>query len=273
MRKPITASAPGKIILSGEHAVVYGYPALVSAISLRLSVNSNGKIHSKVPIGCGMGSSAALAVASSALKVIKNGELDLEKINSMAYELEKKQHGSPSGVDNTVSTYGGFLWYRKESESIKLFKSIKPKNRFDNLYIVNTGCPRESTGEMVAFVNSEYKKNKAKTESVFKSIEQVARAFLNEALSKNGSSAPYLIKENESLLESLGVVSESTIGLIRRIEKLGGSAKVCGAGGTKGNSGVVLVFHKDKEKLFKFAKTINLEVFAVKFGTEGVYVK
>ncbi len=273
MQKPITASAPGKIILSGEHSVVYGYPALISAINLRLSIDSKGGILSRIPIGCGMGSSAALAVASSALKVIKGSGLNLEKVNSLAYELEKKQHGNPSGVDNTVSTYGGFLWYRKESESLKLFKSIRPKNRLDNLYVINTGRPLESTAEMVAFVNSGYKKNKAKIESVFKSIEQVARAFLNEALSKNGSSAPDLIKENESLLESLGVVSESTIGLIRRIEKFGGSAKVCGAGGIKGNSGVILVFHKDKEKLFKFAKTSNLEVFAVKFGTKGVYVK
>jgi len=32
----VTASAPGKITLFGEHAVVYGYPALVVAINKRI---------------------------------------------------------------------------------------------------------------------------------------------------------------------------------------------------------------------------------------------
>ena len=34
----ITASAPGKLMLLGEHAVVYGYPCIVTAVDLRFSV-------------------------------------------------------------------------------------------------------------------------------------------------------------------------------------------------------------------------------------------
>jgi mevalonate kinase len=260
-------SAPGKIILSGEHAVVYGYPALVSAIDFRLMLDNSGKISSKIPIGCGLGSSAALAVASSALKLAMKGcRWNLEKINQMAYELEKRHHGNPSGVDNTVVTYGGFLWYRKESESLKLFRSFKPKNKLANLYIINTGKPQETTGEMVSFIRSKYQENRKKVESIFKSIEGLTRLFLDAPL-------PELIWENEILLEKLGVVSEKTKSLVKNIEKLGGSAKICGAGGIRTNSGVLLVFNKDREKMYNFAGKNNLDLFAVKFGEKGVKIK
>ena len=113
-------SAPAKLILSGEHAVTYGNSAILVAINKRLTASrsQNGKIEitSEIPIGAGMGSSAAFSVATSAVKL---GKIDLEKINEMAYKMEKKFHGNPSGADNTICTYGGFLWYRKENENFK----------------------------------------------------------------------------------------------------------------------------------------------------------
>ncbi len=40
----VTASAPGKLMLLGEHAVVYGYPCIVTAVDqrIRVSVRENG---------------------------------------------------------------------------------------------------------------------------------------------------------------------------------------------------------------------------------------
>ncbi len=161
----ITVSAPGKVHLMGEHAVVYGKPALLTAINLRLkitvesqvsSIKYQGKdnvqiicsepthyvrhivkvvqehfklkqlppikitIESQIPAGYHLGSSAAVAVATIGalmyfLKKVWNPTL----INQLAYEAEKKMHGNPSGGDNTAVTFGGFIWFRRELETLK----------------------------------------------------------------------------------------------------------------------------------------------------------
>ncbi|MCX6705626.1 MAG: hypothetical protein NTV24_00770 [Candidatus Woesebacteria bacterium] len=273
----IQVSAPGKLIISGEHAVVYGYPALVTAINRRLTVvlvKGKRKIQSEIPIGCGMGSSAAYAVATSATNILlKNKKLDLEIINDVAYKVEKKRHGNPSGVDNTVSTYGGFLWYRKESENLKLFSPIKVKRAFPKVYLIDTGRPVESTKEMVASVAKLYKKDPLSTEIIFRKIERVSKNFLKYLQGENIVGFSNLIKENEVLLEKLGVVSNSTIKLIRKIEKNGGAAKISGAGGWKDKSGILLVYHKDINKLKNFAKREKLELIEIQLGEEGVRIE
>lgn len=78
-------------------------------------------VTSELPLGSGLGSSAAISVAlSAALLGFSDsvsldmgqqewslfGESDLELVNKWAFEGEKIIHGKPSGIDNTVSTYG-----------------------------------------------------------------------------------------------------------------------------------------------------------------------
>lgn len=262
--KRVEISAPGKIILSGEHAVVYGYPAIVAAVDRRLWVNEKYEVKSEIPLGCGMGSSAAYAVATSALKLKLNGKpFDKEKINEMAYRLEKRQHGSPSGVDNTVCTYGGFLWYRKEVEEFKTFMPIKVQRALPEFLIYNTGRPVESTKEMMEMVRER------KAGKVLVQMEKVTRSVLKVLRNGNGDLLE-TTRENERLLEELGVVSKLTVEIVRRVEKMGGAAKISGAGGKKEGSGIILMYHSDMERLRKFTRKERMEVFKVRLGEGGV---
>ncbi|OGM75746.1 hypothetical protein A2210_02345 [Candidatus Woesebacteria bacterium RIFOXYA1_FULL_40_18] len=275
--KNLKVSAPGKIILSGEYAVVYGHPALLTAVSRRLSITSEGGkkrlIDSNIPIGCGMGSSAAYAVAISALKLkLGGGQWDLEKINKEAYKIEKRRHGNPSGGDNTISTYGGFLWYRKEAESLKIFSKISPSKNFPKIFFIDTGKPDESTKEMVSMVGKYYKNHRKKIERIFVNIEGITRAFLKLLTGEENASSVELLKENEKLLEKLDVVSLFTQFIIRKIEKMGGAAKILGAGGKKLGSGIILCYHSNPDKLLKFAEKENLDMFNLKLGEKGVRV-
>ena len=82
-----------------------------------------------------------------------------------------------------------------------------------------------------------------------------------------------LIRDNEKLLEELGVVSESTKQIVRIIEKAGGSEKISGAGGIKTGSGMVIVYHKDIEKITMLGKKNGFNLSSVKLGEEGVRIE
>lgn len=211
----VTVSVPGKVHLMGEHAVVYGKPALLAAVNLRMRVsvetieanneaivikstepveharyaatyiieqlqihdpgNIKITIDSDIPAGYHLGSSAALAAGiAGALMYFYKKIWNPIKINEFAYGIEKKQHGNPSGGDNTAVTVGGFIWFRRELEFLKSIWQLpfKPHSSLNHFFLINTGRPKETTGEMVALVRSQLEKYPSKMEHLLNLNEQ-----------------------------------------------------------------------------------------------------
>lgn len=271
----------------GEHAVVYGKPAIVAAVDKRMNVvlkRNNGNVEisaeSEIPHGVGMGSSAALAVVgATALLALMKDRFSLDNqnkklINEIAYQQEKINHGYPSGVDNTVITYGGLLWFKRKKDGRPLFKKLKVKN-LPLLVLINTGRPKETTREMVENVKSQMSNRKIKSKilNLFKRIEKQTESFLDALKNQNTDLLKNSIKTCERCLEELGVVGKLAKKIIREIEKIGGAAKISGAGGLSGGSGILLCYHENPEKIIECGKKFNLETIKVKLGEKGVAIK
>jgi mevalonate kinase len=307
------AIAPGKLILSGEHAVVYGQPALAMAVNryaqawvseqqgrliafdllnlkyhksmtmkalrevkrqvqqrydgflrgeghirdvLKLPIElsqyafthlletlnhqlSDGvklSSHSDIPIGCGMGSSAAMILCvMHAIAEHQGLKLTLENYLERARETENMQHGRSSGVDVQVSLRGGCLRFQ-QGEFVERALPTMP------LYIVNTGKPTSSTGECVAAVAPYMQDNTLLAD--FASITQA----MDEAIAQQSLVAMQTsIRENHRLLTHIGVVPTRVQEFILAMEQAGHAAKICGAGAVAGeHAGIVLIVAEEK---------------------------
>ncbi len=270
-------SGYGKVILFGEHAVVYGSHAIAAPVpiaiqakvddaeegihlliprwgveerlqkhadhrysiykSLDLILDRLGladrpiriEVFPHVPRAMGLGGSAALAVAIiRALNEHFKLHLDDQTVNQLAYESEKIVHGTPSGIDNTMATYGQFILFRKgDPPYMKVLKVPQPIP----IVIGLTGV-ESLTAKMVARVREAWQKNKSLYEKIFNEINELAlqgaRAIEQGDLEKVGE----LMNINQGLLNALQVSSwelEELIEIARRKGALG--AKLTGGGG------------------------------------------
>jgi len=307
--KKINYSAPAKVILTGEHAVVYGKPALVSALDKRLTVSvaegrgryndvnipeiisvikkylqvnkhpitekiSDVVISSDIPIGRGLGSSGALSVASSAalMEFFTGRQFTPEEINNCAYQVEKIFHKNASGVDPTTSCFGGLIFYRKEFEFLKTFSSLHikiPKQISENLLLIDSGKPTESTLEMVQSVGDLYNKKVSFTEKALSQIEKTTKRMVISLIKEDREFFKQTIIDNEKLLETIGVVSQSTKNLFKTLKPFG-VGKITGGGGRKTGSGFTLFYSDRKSDMESYLKKrkINYLLFTPSF--EGV---
>lgn len=308
----ITVSSPAKVHLMGEHAVVYGRPALLAAVNRRLTVSvtripsgmtidtaepaayvrhivalvaKEGNlrsipgmhitISSEFPAGYHLGSSAAVATATiGALQYFLKKTWNPIAINQLAYEAEKFAHGTPSGADNTAVTFGGFVWFRRELPFLKSIWQIplKVPLAMNHFFLVDTGRPKESTKEMVAFVRAQFTKSALRTKvaALMSVNEEQTRRIATALKEENEKSLLVATQKGEATLEGMGVVSGSVVPFIRAVEASGGAAKILGGGGRRAGVGYLLCYHRDKQALARLAKKHAFGVSAVTLGAEGI---
>ncbi len=260
----ISCSAPGKIYLFGEHAVVYGETAIGCAVELRTRVRAelsddiiiqsgigktgidfekhpyistaimkmkeivpihgvHLKVDSKIPVGSGLSSSAAVTIASlGALNELFKCGLSLEEIARLGHGIEIQVQGAASPTDTYVSTFGGVVTIRDKR---------KLKTPDCGIVVGDTGV-FASTKELVANVRKLRESYPDVVEPLMTVIGRTSK--IAEPFFQTGdySSIGKLMNVNQGLLDALGVNTSELSRLIYSARKAGAfGAKLTGGGG------------------------------------------
>lgn len=283
-----TGRGHGKLILCGEHAVVYGHPALALAIdrgttvrlverpgptlptddtiddprlvtALRAVLPPEGlgvEIRTDLPVGRGMGSSAALAVALVRAEAARLGEsLGDHDVFRRAFAVERVFHGNPSGVDQAVSARGGLLRYRRGPPPT--FEALPcPKWR---LVVLDSGVAGD-TSALVAGVASRRPAVDADLDRIGALADRAAGV-----LDDPERLGPLLV-ENHALLRAIGVSTPALDALVELALAAGAwGAKLAGAGG----GGVVVALARDPERVVRAARDRGVGAFVTSCRTGG----
>lgn len=322
----VVASAPAKVILFGEHFVVYGEPAIVLAIDKRAyakaeirndnrlylhsvnlnltgyiekgvfkteqgdmkearklepvklaaekvlerfgrNVGLNIEINSTVPVAAGLGSSAAVAAAvAMAVSTLLNLKLSKEDIFRTTYEAEKAVHGTPSGIDPAISTFGGTLLFQMDTGFKPLDVGLDVP-----LIIGNTGIER-STRLQVEKVRNMREKHPQVVDYILRAAREIALRAMDALKENDLETIGELMNINHALLYGVGVSDESLEWLVNAARKAGAlGAKLTGAGG--GGCMVALSKEEKVTQVLEAVQKAGGRSFIAKKTDEGVRIE
>lgn len=276
MKHALSATdAPGKLMLVGEHAVVYGYPCIVAAVNRFVQARvvpsqtdrftlsgSNDKrfvqaardtyrkmFRSKSPIdiqtasqitGYGLGSSAAIAVATiDALASFDGRALSKEELFRCAYASVLMVQKVASGFDVAASIWGGTIYFDGKTKTAQHLSS-------EALPLVVAWSGRKAdTADLVARVAARYEKNKSAIAALFNRIGKEVLSARNALQTSDWKAFGACMRSNHMLLQQLGVSSPRLDACVEAAEKAGAyGAKLSGAG--EGDC-IIAVVAKEKQ--------------------------
>jgi mevalonate kinase len=263
----------GKLILFGEHAVVYGVPAIVASLRIGASatltpaaqtslnlMDDSGRIVAsaaplengtplerafcgliaslgatddfqvnvtlEVPMGVGMGSSAAMAASVARAFAGRLGLSD-EAVQSAVAASEAVFHGSASGIDQAAALTGGVFSFERGTPPRMSVIQMQPVE----IVVIEAGPPA-LTSDMVNGVALRLQRRKKAGPLLLSAIRELVDEAIPALRAGDWSSVAELMEINHGLLKALGVSTPALDAACADALAAGAlGAKITGAGG------------------------------------------
>jgi mevalonate kinase len=225
-----------------------------------MGVSGSVYINSQIPSSSGLGSSAAVTVAT--LSAI-NDEFQLEKtrdeIAEMAFAIEKKvQKGRASPTDTTVSSYGGIVLITGTSR-----RRLPPINLH---IVIGDTLISHNTSQMVEQVSELKKKHPDIVNHLLDAIEGISLNAIHHL--NNPPELGRYMDMNHALLDALGVGHPALSRLVLAARSAGAfGAKLTGAGG--GGCMVAVCPKNQKHRVAKAIESQNARAIMTGIDTDG----
>jgi len=237
------------------------YSSLISRILEYMQVKNRVQITlgGDLYAASGMGASASCAVAiARAINEEYKLSWNNEQINKAAFEGETAGSGTPSGIDNTVATYGGFLLFKKNLTGGENKIEVVTIKQPVEIVLGNSG-KTALTKEVVGDVKKIKEANPEKMAKIFAEYEKIeqeaVKALKNYDLKKLGK----LMDKNHKLLKEITVSCKELDELVETAKKAGAfGAKLTGTG----RGGMMIALTSGKELQEKVAKAITVKGYA-----------
>ncbi|KFE67250.1 mevalonate kinase [Hyalangium minutum] len=270
---PLTGFGAGKVILLGEHSVVYGYPALAGALSRGVTASAvkarkpqlaladpfnraqralltkaflraadlcgnpsvKVSLESELPLSMGLGSSAAVSVACARVLLKAAGKKEsAREVAQVALAMEQEFHGTPSGVDHTTSAMQELILYKRlPDQSSGKARGVKSPRPLQVL--VALAGERSPTKKTVGALRERQARWPERYRRLFREVGVVATEGAKAVEAGELEALGDAMNVNQGLLAALGLSSPPLEEMVYRLRALGAlGAKLTGAGGDGG---------------------------------------
>jgi hydroxymethylglutaryl-CoA reductase len=219
------------------------------------------EVFPQVPRAMGLGGSAALAVAviRAVTKHFKIPVSDAE-VNNMAFACEQLAHERPSGIDNTVATFGQMIIYKRgDPPQMEQLSTPQPIP----LVIGITGV-ESLTAVTVSRVHKAWERNRVLYDRIFTEIDSLVGQAITAIKANDFVQLGELMNINQGLLNALQVSSwelEELIQIARHHGALG--AKLTGGGG---GGAMIALCPENREQIIAALQKAGYQAFATDIG-------